>query len=608
MTQLNKSKYIDNFPFPTLRTNQGKILQDTEQAFNSGYRYVICELPTGTGKSPIGVAVAMAQDSSYICTSTKNLQSQYVKDFPWVLQAKGRNNFRCPILEEDPRAPCKTADHAPCVGNNDYKCPLKTRSKDYYTQNTGTKNEVVIFDKSVHMSQFIDYDDDSSRICEYYHQRNRALAASHSVLNYSMFLSLLGLFPTRPLLILDEAHELPSEVLKFQSFFVSKIKWQKYLGQDFQIPLLGIDDIRGWIEFLIGLKESVSKRLMLSKVASDIADIERKIVQRQFDQLPVQGIDMKIEQLREMLKPLNEQIQSSKRFKNLAGEPKEDITKLHSTISQLLSEPLNWIVTDIRFDAVRRTVAKVEFKPLNVSKKCRGVFEKGRKVLMISATILDTDTFCRDIGLDPKDVKVIKCGSNFPVINRPTYYKPIAQLNKDTLQREDVKQAIVKAVDEIMNHYARRKGIIHTTSYDMVNFLMLNVSAENKKRLLKTDPNIERDLVIEKHCKSTEATVLISPSLHLGLNLRDNFSRFQVIVKLPYANLGDRWVKARYDRPGGQRWYQWVSTLRLVQAYGRSVRSETDWAHTYILDGNFPRFIRMNRIIVPEWFYESIQW
>jgi hypothetical protein len=127
-------------------------------------------------------------------------------------------------------------------------------------------------------------------------------------------------------------------------------------------------------------------------------------------------------------------------------------------------------------------------------------------------------------------------------------------------------------------------------------------------RLLKTDPNIERDSVIDKHCKSTEATVLISPSLHLGLDLKDSLSRFQVLVKVPYANLGDRWLKARYDRPGGQRWYNWVTTLKLVQAYGRSIRSETDWAHTVCLDSGLGYFVKQNKHILPNWFTEAIQW
>ena len=53
---------------------------------------------------------------------------------------------------------------------------------------------------------------------------------------------------------------------------------------------------------------------------------------------------------------------------------------------------------------------------------------------------------------------------------------------------------------------------------------------------------MDRDEVITKHIDSTEPTVLISPSLHLGLDLKDDLSRFQIIVKVPYGNLGDRWI------------------------------------------------------------------
>jgi len=79
-----------------------------------------------------------------------------------------------------------------------------------------------------------------------------------------------------------------------------------------------------------------------------------------------------------------------------------------------------------------------------------------------------------------------------------------------------------------------------------------NLSKENKRRLIKTDPDLDRDEVITKHIDSTEPTVLISPSLHLGLDLKDDLSRFQIIIKVPYGNLGDRWISARYNRPGGK--------------------------------------------------------
>jgi len=45
--------------------------------------------------------------------------------------------------------------------------------------------------------------------CEYFDQLSKAMVASHSIFNYSIFLSLLpnrNLLPARHLLILDEAH------------------------------------------------------------------------------------------------------------------------------------------------------------------------------------------------------------------------------------------------------------------------------------------------------------------------------------------------------------------------------------------------------------------
>jgi ATP-dependent DNA helicase DinG len=45
-----------------------------------------------------------------------------------------------------------------------------------------------------------------------------------------------------------------------------------------------------------------------------------------------------------------------------------------------------------------------------------------------------------------------------------------------------------------------------------------------------TDPEIQRDEVIYQHENSIRPTVLISPSLHTGLDLKDNLSRFQIIT------------------------------------------------------------------------------
>jgi ATP-dependent DNA helicase DinG len=89
-----------NFPFPNLREKQSFVLDEIASALSSGFKFIILEAPTGFGKSPIAIASAMALGSSYICTSTKNLQTQYAKDFPFIKTAKGKSNFQCEVKED----------------------------------------------------------------------------------------------------------------------------------------------------------------------------------------------------------------------------------------------------------------------------------------------------------------------------------------------------------------------------------------------------------------------------------------------------------------------------------------------------------------------------
>jgi ATP-dependent DNA helicase DinG len=97
-----------------------------------------------------------------------------------------------------------------------------------------------------------------------------------------------------------------------------------------------------------------------------------------------------------------------------------------------------------------------------------------------------------------------------------------------------------------MTLHRNHKGIIHTTSYKQVNFVIENISQPNRCRLLKTDPNIPREEVIAEHIHSTKPTVLISPSLYWDLDLKDELPNFQIIT---FPDLGQ--VKRRRSMDSG---------------------------------------------------------
>jgi Rad3-related DNA helicase len=51
----------------------------------------------------------------------------------------------------------------------------------------------------------------------------------------------------------------------------------------------------------------------------------------------------------------------------------------------------------------------------------------------------------------------------------------------------------------------------------------------------------------------------------------------------------------------------WNTVLRLVQSYGRSVRSSDDHAETYILDSSISYLLKIGEALLPKWFKEAIK-
>ncbi len=107
----------------------------------------------------------MSLGSSYICTSTKDLQTQYSKDFPFIRTAKGKNNFpcllkqdfidnsvyRCGICASDNPNECfhSTVEYGNCMSNEFFKgdgCKYRTFLKDYKIKNERTKKEEIYID------------------------------------------------------------------------------------------------------------------------------------------------------------------------------------------------------------------------------------------------------------------------------------------------------------------------------------------------------------------------------------------------------------------------------------------------------------------------------
>lgn len=555
-----------------MRDKQQKILEEIEQAIKSGFKYIFLEAPAGFGKSPVAIALARYLGSSHICTATKDLQAQYSRDFPFIREVKGKSNFICIIKDE--MGLDETCNYGPCLKDDGYDCIYKTKLGDYKVQGEGTKYESVDLD---HFAQkkYIDKMKSQSRIiqldwkpCHYYHQKWIALKSSHTIYNYKYFLSDLfysNSMQKRQLLVLDEAHTVESEVADFKSFTVFNEGITGFLPK-LSIPYENEYDIETWIAFGTELRE---KLLIFIDKASTI--LEKNIEQYPFTE------------------------------KNLI----DAITKeknLTTVIEDMRTNKDNWIVTNVEKTA-NNQLRKVLVTPIDVSSYFKDILDKGSISLFMSATILSKDYLCKIVGIKSDQVKFIRVHeSNFPLKNRPIYLMNVAWLNAKTMNQS--LPAIANAVNNIMTTHKKEKGIIHTTSYSQLRFIKENICKENAIRLIETGSKFDRNEMLEKHYKSSKPTVLISPSLYLGVDLKDNLSRFQIIVKVPYADLTDRKISVMKQRD--PNWYTWNTILKLVQAYGRSIRSKEDFANTYILDSSITFLLKQAKEMSPKWFSDAI--
>ena len=200
--------------------------------------------------------------------------------------------------------------------------------------------------------------------------------------------------------------------------------------------------------------------------------------------------------------------------------------------------------------------------------------------LLMTATMGKPADFMRNHGI--RNAKYFKMDSHFNWERSPIIFYPGRRLSARFLN-ENLNWA-VQTLEEILSSHRNDSGIVHTASYELAQKLWRSLSKETRQRVLLYKGSDEKDNVLRRMRKNP-GLVVMGPSLLEGLNLMDDLSRFQVFMKVPYPHLGDRYVAAKLKY--SQVWYNWKTAVSVLQGTGRSVRSEDDWAVTYLVDGCF---------------------
>lgn len=171
-------------------------------------KYVMCELPVGSGKSPLSIAMSSYINGSlgnaFILTPQKTLQRQYEQSFEKHILAS-------------------------IYGKTNYECKAKNTNCD-----VGSNIKPACVDCPAKLA------------------REHALASPNMVLNYAIALTyfkhLSHKIPARDLMVFDECHTLESHLVEFGSIDITEKKC-KFYNVSFKKP----KDIVSAIEWVKGI-------------------------------------------------------------------------------------------------------------------------------------------------------------------------------------------------------------------------------------------------------------------------------------------------------------------------------------------------------------------
>ena len=88
-------------------------------------------------------------------------------------------------------------------------------------------------------------------------------------------------------------------------------------------------------------------------------------------------------------------------------------------------------------------------------------------------------------------------------------------------------------------------------------------------------------------------------------DLPGDLCRFIIILKVPYASLKDKLVKAKMEL--FPSWYKADASNTIIQGIGRGNRSKDDWCVTYIVDGCFGQLYAATKEQYPKELQDRIK-
>ena len=517
------------------------------------YRYVVFLGPTGAGKSAIAVTV-----HNMLASKIRGASSFFVTPYK-ILQSQ--------YLETDSSARMY-------VGRNEYACNCSG------TKGMNCAEGYLYFSESKKAFS-------SGPDCPYEKSKLLCKISPIIVANYPSYLygnsSINGIFGSRHLMVCDEAHRIENHIINYIAPTIDTDILQ-VINFDWDGLTKTLENVEAGARGA-NQKEGLLRLMTVYKRATQYYDyLNIQIKDGKASKIEVKKLDL----LSRFLPSLN--------FMFKRGSNFNDLLK-------------NWFIT-------YKEGETLSARPVRLScDQSQVLFGKVEKVLAMSATIT-FEHFCGLLSIPEEQVKYVEFPSYFPPENRPVYIGFKEELTRSKLDKNigGIFDLTISRIKKILLKHRNQKGVIHVTSYYEMGMVRKALKGwkESGHYFIYLDQEKDKNVLINKHKDINVPSILISPAIKEGLDLKGRLAEFQIIFKVPYYYLDD-FIKFRLRT--GQKledfrywsdWYQYSALEMVAQAAGRGVRSATDVCPTYILDGQINKVLKSCKKYLWKYFEVSL--
>ncbi|WP_049928622.1 helicase C-terminal domain-containing protein [Halopiger goleimassiliensis] len=539
---MNPDRIFEEFPAPSYRGAQEAALRDIRDAFADGNDVVLVRAPTGSGKSLLARAVAGCARRIEDADPSDATGAYYTT--PQVSQL------------DDVAADDLLADLNVIRGKSNYTCILPNE------RNTPVNQAPCVRERG--------YDCSVKHRCPYFSDRAIASNRSIAAMTLAYFMQTAGseVFRKRDVVVIDEAHGLA--------------EW----AEMYATIQLGPRTVPIWDDLRVPDIDSIERAV---RYAENLAGV----CERRKDELLGQ----------DSLTP--SEVRERDRLQELIGELDWFVSDYRDPES-----PTTWLVDQSEprssdaNDGDDPRGGPLTIKPMNPEKYLtHTVWDRGNKFALLSATILNKEAFCRQVGLRPENVALVDVEHTFPVENRPLY--DVTQGKMTYEHRDDTTPKIARTIVRLMQRHPDEKGLIHAHSYDIQGRLADLLSDFGVGERIRVHDREDRDAALEAWKASDDPDVFLSVKMEEALDLKGDLCRWQVICKAPFLNTSDSRVAHRLEE-GQWAWYFRSALRTVIQACGRVVRAPDDHGATYLADASLLDCFERARSDMPDWFAAQV--